>query len=84
MIDLKRIELKRMVPMPNRINADTPPMDRRTSTAVCDGIGERLRDVLKPSENELPPRLQELMDRLQQLDAAEAPSIAPTLDRPFH
>jgi hypothetical protein len=32
----------------------------------------------------LPPRLQELMDRLQQLDATEAPSIAPTLDPPFH
>ena len=66
--------------MPNRINADPLPMDHRTSAAVCDGIGERLRDVLKPSMTELPPRLQELMERLHQLDAADAPSIAPTFE----
>lgn len=66
--------------MPNRINADTLPMDHRTSAAVCDGIGERLRDVLKPSMTELPPRLQELMERLHQLDVADSPSIAPTFE----
>ena len=66
--------------MPNRINADTPPMDHRTSAAVCDGIGERLRDVLRPSVTELPPHLQELMERLHQLDTADAPPIVPTLE----
>ena len=66
--------------MPNRINADTLPMDHSTSGAVCDSIGERLRDVLKPSITELPPRLQELMERLHQIDVADAPSIAPELD----
>ena len=80
MIDFKRIELKRMVTMPNRINADTLPMDHRTSAAVCDGIGERLRDIMKPAPTDLPPRLQELMERLRQIDAADAPSIVPTLD----
>ena len=55
-------------------------MDRRTSTAVCDGIGERLRDVLKPSITELPPRLQELLQRLEQCDTADSPSIVPPLD----
>jgi hypothetical protein len=66
--------------MPNRINADTPPMDHWTSAAVCDGIGERLRDILKPADAELPPRLQQLMERLKKIDEADAPSIVPALD----
>lgn len=66
--------------MPNRINADTLPMDHWTSAAVCNGIGERLRDVLKPSDAELPPRLRELMEQLKTIDEADAPSIVPALD----
>jgi hypothetical protein len=66
--------------MPNRINADPLPMDHRTSAAVCDGIGERLRDILKPSTTELPPRLQELMERLRKTDEADAPPLVPDFD----
>ncbi|KQW23244.1 hypothetical protein ASC80_08155 [Afipia sp. Root123D2] len=80
MIVFKRIELKRMVTMPNRINAEALQMDHRTSAAVCDGIGERLREIMKPAANELPPRLQELMERLRQVDDIDAPSIVPSLD----
>ncbi|RTL52787.1 MAG: hypothetical protein EKK40_06440 [Bradyrhizobiaceae bacterium] len=52
-------------------------MDRSTSLAVCDGIGERLRDLMRPGAGHLPPRLQQLMDQLQQLD--DAPSLVPDL-----
>lgn len=48
-------------------------IDHRTSVAVCDGIGERLRDLLKPAP--LPHHLQDLMNRLR--DIEDAPSIAP-------
>lgn len=40
-------------------------LDTATSYAVCDGIGERLRDTLKRVD-ELPPRLRELLHRLEE------------------
>ena len=49
-------------------------IDHRTSLAVCDGIGERLRDLMKPT-TQLPHRLEELMNRLQEVE--DAPSITP-------
>jgi hypothetical protein len=49
-------------------------IDHRTSLAVCDGIGERLRDLMKPTAT-LPHRLEELMNRLREVE--DAPSIAP-------
>lgn len=53
---------------------DSVEIDHRTSVAVCDGIGERLRDLLKPAAP-LPHHLQDLMNRLR--DIEDAPSIAP-------
>jgi len=49
-------------------------IDHRTSLAVCDGIGERLRDLMKPT-TQLPHRLEELMNRLREVE--DAPSITP-------
>lgn len=42
-------------------------LDTATSYAVCDGIGERLRDTIKRVDN-LPPRLSELLHRLEEQD----------------
>lgn len=50
-------------------------LDHSTSLAVCQGIGERLRDIMKPGAGQLTPRLQELLETLQQLD--DSPSIVP-------
>ena len=50
-------------------------LDHSTSLAVCNGIGERLRDVMRPGAGHLPPRLQQLMEELQQID--DSPSIVP-------
>jgi hypothetical protein len=49
-------------------------IDHRTSLAVCDGIGERLRDLMTPT-TPLPRRLEELMNRLREVE--DAPSITP-------
>lgn len=49
-------------------------IDHRTSLAVCEGIGERLRDQLKPTAA-LPHHLQELMNRFREIE--DAPSIVP-------
>jgi hypothetical protein len=46
--------------------------------AICEGIGERLALVLRPT-TELPPRLKELLDQLALLDH-DAPSIAPDIE----
>jgi len=49
-------------------------IDHRTSLAVCEGIGERLRDQMKPAAT-LPHHLQELMNRFREVE--DAPSIIP-------
>jgi hypothetical protein len=48
--------------------------------AICDEIGDRLRIVLDREPGALPQRLQMLIDRLAELDRAQAPSIVPAMD----
>jgi hypothetical protein len=56
-------------------------IDAVHTRAICDEIGERLRGMLRrPVGNELPPRLQSLMEQLAMLDAVASPSIVPSLD----
>lgn len=47
--------------------ADDASIDAATSRAVCDGIGERLRDTLK-HDDLVPPRIADLLERLDRLD----------------
>ena len=63
--------------MPNR-NAEALALDHAHCRAICDEIGERLREVLKPEALEIPQRLRELLDRLAQME--QAPSIVPSID----
>jgi hypothetical protein len=60
-------------------NADIR-IDPIHSRAICDEIGERLRQVLKRESVGLPPRLQLLVDRLTELDGAASPSIIPSFE----
>jgi hypothetical protein len=55
-------------------------IDGTHSRAICDEIGERLRETLRREALELPPRLQLLVDRLAELDGGSAPSIVPSFD----
>jgi hypothetical protein len=61
-------------------------LDHTHCRAICDEIGERLRDILKREVLEIPPRLLELIDKLAQLEIKEisqlehAPSLVPSID----
>jgi hypothetical protein len=51
------------------------------SRAICDEIGDRLREILRrEATSELPPRLQQLMERLAEADRETAPSLVPSLE----
>jgi hypothetical protein len=46
-------------------------MDRRTSRSVCDAVGERLQQSLRP-EPGLPTHLEQLLDELKKRDRERA------------
>jgi hypothetical protein len=50
-----------------RINDDFEQIDHRTCVSICDAIGERLQQSMRP-ENELSPRLRELLEELRLRD----------------
>jgi hypothetical protein len=55
-------------PAMDRINESNEEMDRATSRSICRGVGERLRQDLRPENSELPSHLRHLMDELQRQD----------------
>jgi hypothetical protein len=54
--------------MSDRINESSEQIDRATSRSICRGVGERLRQDLRPENSELPSHLRQLMDELQRQD----------------
>ena len=50
--------------MNSRINNEAEEIDHKTSRAICDGVGERLQQYMRP-EPELSPHLQRLVDELR-------------------
>jgi hypothetical protein len=72
--------------MPNR-DVAALLLDHTHCRAICDEIGDRLRDVLKRETSQLPLRLRALIDKLAQLEIdndpvqlQDVPSIAPSID----
>jgi hypothetical protein len=61
-------------------NAAIAALDSIHARAVCDEIGERLRDVLGRDAAEIPPHLRRLVDRLAELERVAAPSMVPDID----
>jgi hypothetical protein len=61
-------ECKAEPAMSDRINESSEQMDRATSRSICRGVGERLRQDLRPESSELPSHLQCLIDELQRQD----------------
>ena len=53
--------------MDTRINHGSEQIDHKTCVSICDAIGERLQQSLRP-EAELSPRLQELIEELRRRD----------------
>ena len=59
-------------------NSEALALDHVHCRAICDEIGERLRQVLKPETLEIPQRLLTLLERLALLE--QLPSIVPSID----
>ena len=53
--------------MEARINDNFQQIDHKTCASICDAIGERLQQSLR-AENDLTPRLRELVDELRRRD----------------
>jgi hypothetical protein len=49
-------------------NNNLEPIDHKTSRSICDAVGERLQQSLRP-ETELSQALRQLVDRLRRRDA---------------
>jgi hypothetical protein len=54
--------------MQKRIDRSEATIDRMTSASICNAIGERLRQSLRPEASDLPSRLQLLLDEMQRQD----------------
>ena len=63
--------------MPSQ-NAAELVIDHTHCRAICDEIGDRLRDVFKREASEVPARLVRLIDQLAELE--RAPSIVPSIE----
>ena len=50
-----------------QISDDFEQIDHKTCVSICDAIGERLQQSLRP-ENDLSPRLSELIAELRRRD----------------
>ncbi|MGZ3309970.1 MAG: hypothetical protein ACXU9C_31470 [Xanthobacteraceae bacterium] len=53
------------------INDSSETFDYRTSRSICDAVGERLQQSLRPEISSLSPRLQQLMDELRRRDSED-------------
>jgi predicted nucleic acid-binding Zn-ribbon protein len=51
----------------SRINNDDEQMDRKTTRAICEGVGERLQQHMRP-ETALPTHLERLLEALRRRD----------------
>jgi hypothetical protein len=54
--------------MTRQIGNNTEQIDYRTSRSICDAIGERLQQDLRPGPSRLSSYLQHLIDELQRRD----------------
>ncbi|MBR1122421.1 hypothetical protein JQ628_12920 [Bradyrhizobium lablabi] len=56
--------------MTGRIDSSFELIDHKTCRSICDAVGERLQQNLRPVKNDLPPYLAQLMDELRRRDGA--------------
>lgn len=54
--------------MNSRITDNSEQIDCKTSRSICDAVGERLRQNLRPEPMHLSSHLQHLMDELRRRD----------------
>ena len=54
--------------MNSLINDNSEQIDRKTCRSICDAVGERLQQNLRPDSSRLSSHLQHLMDELRRRD----------------
>ena len=54
--------------MNSRIIDNSEAIDRKTSRSICDAVGERLQQSLRPEPSRLSSHLEHLMDELRRRD----------------
>jgi hypothetical protein len=59
--------------MNSRINDNSEQIDRKTCRLICDAVGERLQQNLRPDSSRLSSHLQHLMDELRRRDTEGRP-----------
>jgi hypothetical protein len=57
--------------MNGRITDSFETIDRKTSRSICNAVGERLQQSLRPETTALSPHLQHLMDELRSRDGKD-------------
>jgi hypothetical protein len=57
--------------MNSRITDNSDPIDRKTSRSICDAVGERLQQNLRPDTLRLSSHLEHLMDELRKRDSQD-------------
>jgi hypothetical protein len=57
--------------MDSRTNSDTEQIDNRTSRSICEAVGERLQQSLRPDHTPS-PSLERLMDELRRRETGYA------------
>jgi hypothetical protein len=55
--------------MGSGLNNNSEQIDRKTSRSICDAIGERLQQSLRPDNSRLSSYLEHLMDELRRRDS---------------
>jgi hypothetical protein len=55
--------------MNSRITDTGEQIDRKTSRSICDAVGERLQQSLRPETTRLSSHLEHLMDELRRRDS---------------
>ena len=59
--------------MTGRINEISETIDHATSRSICDAVGERLQQSLRPEALQPSPYLQHLIDELRRRDHENQP-----------
>jgi hypothetical protein len=54
--------------MNSRITDNSEGIDRKTSRSICEAVGERLQESLRPEPSRLSSHLRHLMDELRRRD----------------
>ncbi len=57
--------------MNSRISNDSETIDRKTSRSICDAVGERLQQSLRPDALRPSSHLEHLMDELRKRDSED-------------